>query len=947
VSLVGPRKIGKTSLLFHLQALNRGEVTGEGMDTVYAYVDGQAHQETEPSAFYSEILRKTHESLAPEDKSILHAERPKEEMNLIGLRRAIHSLTRREIRPVVLIDEFDVFCENPSFDLPFFNGLRSLATLGLIYVTASKRRLFQLNLDRKTLGSPFFNYFRKLYLGLFDAESAVGLIRDPSAGCGVSFDERTRKEILHLAGRHPFFLQQVCHFAFDLYRERERELREADFKVLRANSKRELKDQMASYWKDLDPEAQQILLKVARDEALPQGSEVVLDDLRHRALLVRSNGAYQIFSALFKDYVCAQSRPKVPRPEKWLDRFQIEEELGRGGMSIVRKAYQPALDRYVAFKELRPQADVLTKYADRFHREALSIARLDDHPNILPVYDFYQEGDRAYIVMKYASGGSLADLLEGAKKPFDPIQAVEIVIHVGRALGYAHRQGVIHRDVKPANIFMGGEEGDWPLLGDFGLSLSKGDVLVEEEGMTGSADYIAPEQSKGEAESRSDIYSLGIVLYHLLVGEVPYAEESRPVDRLVKRLADGVPAPRLRNPQILECIGRIIQKATASNPKDRYQTADEMVEDLGITLEYAKMKLDKRKKMREYVDFDLHIAPDGHVTANSCEGQAIADISTEVLTSIDLALNLIEARQTNADLLKQLGQELYNWLFPGSIHTHFQQTEAVARREGAKVRLRLRIEVEDVASLPLEFLYRELGGYFLAVNPATVLSRYLNLPLPPKRVRRRKGPLHMLVIIADPTDQTRLNPDEWEILIRDALVKPLETGQMMLRTVKQATRREIRKALLEQEPDIIQFVGHGIYQSGKGYLALVDENTGETWLVDDEVFANLYLGFDDHLGLISLATCESAKSDDPQGFLGIAPQLVQRGVPAVVAMHYKVYVKTAKVFLEDFYTSVSARRSIDWAVQSGRKAISLEFGLDNREFVTPVLYMRAEDGEIF
>ena len=125
------------------------------------------------------------------------------------------------------------------------------------------------------------------------------------------------------------------------------------------------------------------------------------------------------------------------------------------------------------------------------------------------------------------------------------------------------------------------------------------------------------------------------------------------------------------------------------------------------------------------------------------------------------------------------------------------------------------------------------------------------------------------------------------------------------------------------------------------------KTTGKTWLLDDARFANLYMGFDDHLGLISLATCESAQSDNPQAFLGIAPQLVQRGAPAVVAMQYEVLISTAKVFLEDFYTTVAARKPVDWAVQSARNAISLEYGLDNREFATPVLYMRAKDGIIF
>lgn len=347
-----------------------------------------------------------------------------------------------------------------------------------------------------------------------------------------------------------------------------------------------------------------------------------------------------------------------------------------------------------------------------------------------------------------------------------------------------------------------------------------------------------------------------------------------------------------------------------------------------------------------YIDFDLHVAPSGRVTANSPEGQASADISVEVPNSIRLSLGLIENRQTNADLLKQLGQELYDWLFPGPIHTHFHQTEAVIRQERAKLRLRLRIEADSIASLPLEFIYRAVGGYFLAANPDTVLSRYLNLPQPSQRVRLQEGPLHLLVIISDPIDQVRLDPDEWESLLHDALTEPLSSGQITVRTVKRATRKEIGTALLEQQPNIIQFVGHGVYQHGKGHLALVDEDTGGTWMVDDERFANLYLGFKERLGLISLATCESGKSDNPQGFSGIAPQLVERGVPAVVAMQYKVYVKTAKIFLEEFYASLAARKPADWATQRARNAISLQFGLNDREFATPVLYMRAKDGDV-
>jgi len=353
------------------------------------------------------------------------------------------------------------------------------------------------------------------------------------------------------------------------------------------------------------------------------------------------------------------------------------------------------------------------------------------------------------------------------------------------------------------------------------------------------------------------------------------------------------------------------------------------------------------KDLEQYVDFDLHIKASGDVTASSREGEEEDNISTEVPSNIRLSLKLIEKGETDGELLKEVGRSLHDWLFPNPINTHLQKTEAVARHENAKLRLRMRIEPSTIASLPLEFIYRAAGGYFLATNPKTAFSRYLSLALPPGKVRRRETPLHMLVIVADPTDQVRLDPNEWETIITEALNKPLTENKMTLKVVKRATRREIRNAMLEQKPDIIQFIGHGIYQHGKGYLALVDEDTNETWRVDDERFANIFAGYDDHLGLISMATCDSSQSNDPQGFLGIAPQLVQRGTPAVLAMQYEVKIKTAKIFLEDFYRCVAAHKPIDWAVQSARNAISLEFGLDNREFATPVLYMRAENGNVF
>jgi len=352
-------------------------------------------------------------------------------------------------------------------------------------------------------------------------------------------------------------------------------------------------------------------------------------------------------------------------------------------------------------------------------------------------------------------------------------------------------------------------------------------------------------------------------------------------------------------------------------------------------------------EVEQYTDFALHIGPGGHARADSDEGQRSATISLDIPEEVKLTVDLIELDHTNADLLKKFGKRLYQIIFPAAIDRHFNQTEAVARSKNSKVRIRLTIDPDPLAQLPWEFLYREERGYFLATNPDTVLSHYLDLPLPPGYVRQREGPLHMLTIISSPTDQPRLNVDRWDQIVREALSKPLEEGRLTLQTVRQATFGNIEAALLKPPPpDIVQFVGHGVYRNGTGYLALVNDSGG-TEEVDDERFAAIFAGVQDRLGLVCLATCESAKSDSPKSFLGIAPRLVQRGTPAVVAMRYPVRVSTAEIFLESFYKAVAARKPVDWAVQWARNAISIQVGLNNRDFATPVLFMRARDGNIF
>jgi serine/threonine-protein kinase len=257
--------------------------------------------------------------------------------------------------------------------------------------------------------------------------------------------------------------------------------------------------------------------------------------------------------------------------------YQIAEEVGKGGMAIVYRAYQAQLERWVAVKILQATEASGTEFLDRFRREARAIAVLR-HPNILTIYDYGEERGIAYIVMEYVSGGTLKDHLTG--QPMEWPDVATLVIPVGRALAYAHMQRIVHRDVKPANVLM--PRPNWPLLGDFGLVK----LVGHQRGITrpgisiGTPAYFSPEQAAGgEVDHRSDIYGLGVMLYELLTGRLPFEADS-PVEMMFRRLREPPAPPRRFNPRITHQLETIILQALARDPAERYSTMDELVNDL-------------------------------------------------------------------------------------------------------------------------------------------------------------------------------------------------------------------------------------------------------------------------------------------------------------------------------------------------------------------------------
>lgn len=257
--------------------------------------------------------------------------------------------------------------------------------------------------------------------------------------------------------------------------------------------------------------------------------------------------------------------------------YRIVAPLGEGGMAAVYKAYQPAMDRDVALKVLPRHFAGDPQFVARFQREAKVLAKLQ-HPHILPVHDFGEAEGYTYIVMPYVQTGTLAGILTGRALPLSQIQG--IVSQVGTALDYAHGRGLIHRDVKPSNILI--DESGNILLTDFGLAriVERAATLTATGAIMGTPAYLSPEHGLGEKiDHRTDIYSLGVVLYEMATGRVPFAAET-PMAVVIKHINDPLPMPRKVNHALPRPIERVILKSLAKSPADRYQTAGEFVKGL-------------------------------------------------------------------------------------------------------------------------------------------------------------------------------------------------------------------------------------------------------------------------------------------------------------------------------------------------------------------------------
>ena len=335
--------------------------------------------------------------------------------------------------------------------------------------------------------------------------------------------------------------------------------------------------------------------------------------------------------------------------------YRIMEQLGQGGMATVFKAYHPALDRYVAIKALHPAFKEDPNFLARFQREAKVVARLE-HSNIVPIYDYAEHEGRPYLVMKYVEGETLKARM--TRGPLDRDEILAILDAVGAALIYAHRQGILHRDVKPSNVLLAKDGGIY--LADFGLAriTQAGESTLSADSMLGTPQYISPEQALGkrELDEGTDIYSFGVLLYEMVVGRTPFNADT-PYAIIHDHIYSPLPRPSSINSEVPETVERVLFKALAKERSDRYPDVHSFT-----------------TAFREALQQDVKLAATQEA---SVETEAVEEPATEVVQAV---VNPPEQAAT-LNLEQQLLMQPYVEPLPSGTQTVVNLQEALAVKD--------------------------------------------------------------------------------------------------------------------------------------------------------------------------------------------------------------------------------------------------------------------------
>ncbi len=591
ISIVGPRKVGKTSLLYHLMRRETRAALNLADQYLFVYLDCEVLGEGSHEEIYGNFAAEMEATLEINQLEVdPFIQKAVEAPGRIAFERAVRRLNQQGLRVVLILDEFERLSTNPSLNVNFFNALRSAAgRYELAFITASARPLIQLTYSGKSqeiLSSPFFNIFALMSLGLFSQTEANEAIRRPAIRTGKPLSEAAAAHIYEQVGGHPLGIQVAGFHAFD---------QGDDLEEITLRTARELSPHYQYYWHNLSLPEQHTLIDIngaitrAPTDTTLRG---ILRDLVQRCLLVAEKDAYRYPSKSWERFVAQQSASLTPVSRLreslvglHLGPYEIKEPLARGGMAEIYKGRHNRLERTVAIKILPNNLAVDEDFRNRFEREAQAVAGLR-HPNIVQVYDFGDIEGVYYMVMEFIGGKSLGQTLtEGGA--LDLETASPLLRDLADALDFAHSRGLIHRDVKPSNVLLQAVTSQGmrkrAILTDFGIAKIRGggSKATKTGILMGTLDYIAPEQirSSGEVDHRADIYSLGVIAYQMLTGDLPFIGDN-PGSIMLAHLQEAPPDPRAKTPDLPEKAARAILRALAKEPGNRFAHAGEFIQEM-------------------------------------------------------------------------------------------------------------------------------------------------------------------------------------------------------------------------------------------------------------------------------------------------------------------------------------------------------------------------------
>lgn len=586
VSVVGERRIGKSSLLNAVTWREMQERhSGPQSLPLVVFLDFQRHPNLHPERFF-QLLAEEVRRHCPQLE--LESNAPTYEI----LPRTLQALQSSGRGLVALLDEFDLVTANAAFGAEFYAYLRSAAnSFPVAYVTSSRIELGQMCCSSDIADSPFFNIFSNLYLRPFLEDEALELIRRPSLQEGLPLEPYT-PQLKSLAGRFPFYLQIACCLYFDVLSEHPG--LEPDHEEMQERFLEESSPHFDYFWDHSDESVRRLLENLVRGESIRPEDQHTSRKLQRDGYLHEIDDGLQPFSAAFCEYIRRRrSRdkdgasgtinlgPAVARfsSGEMIHQYRLMERAGEGGMGIVYAAEDTLLRRKVALKICRPELVDNQSLQKRILREAQVLASLA-HPSIVAVHELFELGDKIVMVMEWVEGRNLERVLvEDGVLPWR--EATGMILQAAEGLDAAHRRGVIHRDIKSANLMVA-PQGQVRLT-DFGLARGREDLfapLTMTGALMGTLVYMSPEQVLGrEVDYRSDLFSLGTVFFECLTGQLPFRRDSIPetLDAIVKE-----PTPSLST-YGLECAERldpVIAQLTAKTPESRYQSAADLCDDL-------------------------------------------------------------------------------------------------------------------------------------------------------------------------------------------------------------------------------------------------------------------------------------------------------------------------------------------------------------------------------